>query len=110
MTTIHPVLGIPERDLNIKRIIRELVEFRESGSDDMERWWALRKAAYKTLEYRRFLVAVRKRCKGKCECGAAGTQVHHKVTVWADPTKLVSRRNGVLVCDRCHDKAHARNH
>lgn len=104
---IHPVLGIPERDLNIKRIIRELVDFRDCGSTDMARWWALRKAAYKTLEYRRFLAAVRKRDKNKCKrCGKPGTQVHHKVTVWADPTKLVSRRNAELLCDRCHDKEH----
>jgi len=71
----------------------------------LAQWRSLRDSLYNTRGYQEFVSAVWEKYDGICcECGEAGTEVHHKIRVAIQPSLALSVSNGRLLCSDCHDR------
>lgn len=104
--------GVDTRRPKLRDVVQQLLalkgNFFLSRKEFLDQWGAARRLIYRTYEWERFRTRVFQRSKNVCECCKKRTakEIHHRVRVYDDPTRVVELRNVMHVCAECHSAAH----
>lgn len=92
----------------VARLIAIKLRTWPSESAFFDAWGEARRQVYRTYEWDRFRMKVYQRSRNVCECCKQQTakEIHHRVRVYDDPTRIVELRNVLHVCTDCHSAAH----